>query len=316
MEAVAGAIGPAEAVEADADSPARLRALAPDIVLNIATGAVGLSAAAHMPAILEMLALPYTGPGPLAAALCSHTARCRESLSHYGIPAPAFIVASNGEEDVECCFPFPVVVRPGGPADARREGRAEVAEDRESLARMVAGAARSGGAIIEEFIPGRGFSVVLLEGPDGTLRPLPVVETESAAADAAAMSLYSGVFGAGMEGRSGPVRLVCPADITESAAAALEKAAVDAATALGARDLCRVDIRFDAARVPRVLRVDPLPWVGSAGVWDSPLLLAAGEAGMDLEAVVRAVVDSALRRCGRGVDAGAAGREAARMAEN
>ncbi len=57
-------------LEADEAIAENLRHTRPDIVFNIAEGLRGLYRESHVPAICEMLGIPYTGSDPLTLALC------------------------------------------------------------------------------------------------------------------------------------------------------------------------------------------------------------------------------------------------------
>lgn len=56
-------------IEADETAYLKLLARKPDIVFNMAEGLRGESRESHIPAILEMLNIPYTGSGVTALAL-------------------------------------------------------------------------------------------------------------------------------------------------------------------------------------------------------------------------------------------------------
>ena len=95
IDAVAGALAPLGDVirmEATADFPARLRALRPDIVFNIAEGLSGPNREAHVPAICEFYGVPYSGSDPFTLALCLDKARAKEILSYHGVPNARFVV--------------------------------------------------------------------------------------------------------------------------------------------------------------------------------------------------------------------------------
>ncbi len=73
-------------IEATEDAPQRLLEVQPDIVFNIAEGLRGPSREAQIPAILEMLGIPYTGSDPVTLGICLDKARAKEILSFYRIP--------------------------------------------------------------------------------------------------------------------------------------------------------------------------------------------------------------------------------------
>ena len=47
---------------------------------------------AHIPAILDILKIPYTGANPVALATCVNKARTKEILAFHNIPTPEFQV--------------------------------------------------------------------------------------------------------------------------------------------------------------------------------------------------------------------------------
>ena len=79
-------------MEADASLYERLRRQRPDICFNIAEGHFGDSREAQVPALLEMLRLPYTGSGVLTMALSLDKPMTKRVLSHHNLPTPPFQV--------------------------------------------------------------------------------------------------------------------------------------------------------------------------------------------------------------------------------
>ena len=78
-------------IEANEDFYPALLQAKPDIVFNIAEGLRGSSREAQIPAILEMLGIPYTGSDSLTLGICLDKSRAKEILSHYKILTPPFI---------------------------------------------------------------------------------------------------------------------------------------------------------------------------------------------------------------------------------
>ena len=68
--------------------------LRPDICFNICEGHWGDSREAHVPAILEMLRVPYTGSGVLTLALALDKPMTKRVLSHHGLSTPTFQTVS------------------------------------------------------------------------------------------------------------------------------------------------------------------------------------------------------------------------------
>ena len=99
-------------LEADIDVYLKLLELRPEIVFNISEGLYGVSREAQIPAILEMLQIPYTGSDPLTLALCLDKSRAKEILSYYNIPTPKFCVISDLSEVRSVTIPLPAIVKP------------------------------------------------------------------------------------------------------------------------------------------------------------------------------------------------------------
>ena len=57
-------------VEANGDAYTKLKELKPDIVFNFAEGLNGFNRESQIPAILEMLQIPYSGSDALTLGIC------------------------------------------------------------------------------------------------------------------------------------------------------------------------------------------------------------------------------------------------------
>lgn len=252
VRALAERFGEAVPIDADSDVFNRLAGESFDLVFNMASGLAGEAPEAHIPALLEMLGLPYTGSGPMAMALCSHRARAKEVCAHYGIPTPGFVVMDDSEVDVDDLFPFPLVVKPAYTVASHRGAMrptGRVVTTPEELAEAASGITAAGGGapvpvLIEEFVPGREFSVMLV-GNGVETRCAHLVETD------AAVAAFSGTGGVRMSASGGA--------LDDRLAEAATRLAKDASRAVGARDYCEVVIRFSTELVPHVVAIRPRP---------------------------------------------------------
>src|SRR6266545_7376135 len=76
----------------------RLLADPPDLVFNLAEGqGVGRSREARVPAVLEMLGIPYTGSDPLTLAATLDKDCARRLIQSAGLPLPRGFVAQPGD---------------------------------------------------------------------------------------------------------------------------------------------------------------------------------------------------------------------------
>jgi len=94
-------------VEANEEAYTCLRTSGVDLVFNVAEGIRGADREAQIPAMLEMLGIPYTGSAPLSLALCLHKGKTKEILSWYGIPTPAFQVLTQAHAPLAATLTFP-----------------------------------------------------------------------------------------------------------------------------------------------------------------------------------------------------------------
>src|SRR5207244_881227 len=89
----------------------------PDLVFNFAEGhGIGRSREARVPAVLEMLDIPYTGSDPLTLAVTLDKDCAKRLVSSYGIKVPEAVLLPPEEVTLEIgsVHPslFPVIVKP------------------------------------------------------------------------------------------------------------------------------------------------------------------------------------------------------------
>lgn len=84
----------------------------PDICFNTCEGHYGKSREAQIPALLDMLRIPYTGSGVMSLALALDKAMTKRVLQFYSIPTPAFQVFVTGDEPTDPRLNFPLFAKP------------------------------------------------------------------------------------------------------------------------------------------------------------------------------------------------------------
>ncbi len=303
VDAIASALrrGGCEVIRIEADEGAyeRLVKSRPDIVFNIAEGLRGESRESHIPAMLEMLGIPYTGSGPLTLAMALNKALTHQILSANGIPSPAFQVFESGDEELDGSLEFPLVVKPICEGSSKGIRNDSLVNDEAGLRKQVSRVLRfyKQPAIVEEFLPGREFTVGLIGNGEPTV--LPIVEILLDKLPAWANPLYSYEAKWVWDVPGNPVDMLsCPPQIPKEVEEEIGRVAVGAFRALGCRDLCRVDIRMDRAGVPRVMEVNPLPGLIPNPDAHSCLPRAARAAGLTYDQLICTILWQALKRYG------------------
>ena len=101
-------------VEAGKNAYLKFKKLKPKIslVFNYAEGTHGRDREAQIPAMLEMLEIPYTGGSPLSYAIGLNKVKTKEILAYHGILTPKWQVFKIGKEKLEKKLRFPLIVKP------------------------------------------------------------------------------------------------------------------------------------------------------------------------------------------------------------
>jgi D-alanine-D-alanine ligase len=272
-------------VEGDGGALLRFQRARPDLVFNMAEGRGGPAREAHVPAVLELLGIPYTGSDPLALNLCLHKRITRDVLSAHGVPIPR-----EGR--------LPAVVKPLHEGSSKGIRDSSLVRTLAALRREVRRIERDYGqaALVEEFLPGREFTVALLGNPP---RTLPIVEIRLDALPSGANALYSYEAKWVWDTPDRPLEIFeCPARIGAGLRGEIEALCRRAWNALGLRDWCRIDVRLDGRGRPRVLEVNPLPGILPDPADNSCFPKAARAAGWGYDDLVNRVLDTAAARCG------------------
>ncbi len=288
-------------IEADDEAYRKFLQNHPDIVFNIAEGLRGPSREAQIPALLEMLDIPYTGSDPLTLGICLDKSRAKEILSYHGIPTPAFRVVESLEEIASLSLTLPCIVKPLHEGSSKGVLDASVVrtqdELRDQVERVLINYHQP--ALIEKFLDGREFTVALL-GNSSNVRVLPIIEMQFHLLPKGANPIYS--FEAKWEWDSLEHPLgqmyTCPARIDGRLEERIKDVCVRAFRVLRCRDWCRIDVRLDGDGIPNILELNPLPGILPNPDDHSAFPMAARHAGLGYEAMLNEVLNLAIKRYG------------------
>jgi D-alanine-D-alanine ligase len=268
-----------------------------DLVFNIAEGLHGTSREGQIPAMLDMLDIPYTGSDPLTLGLCLDKRRTKEILRYNGVPTPRFWTVSALAE-IPARLSFPLMVKPTLEGSSKGVTDRSLVRSRQELRRQVEWVLTTyrQPVLIEEFLPGREFTVAML-GNSETLRALPIVEINFATLPQGVNPIYSYEAKWVWDREEDPLQIfTCPARIEPFLQRQIESVCRQAFNALGCRDWCRIDVRLDAAGHPQIIELNPLPGILPRPEQNSCFPKAARSAGMTYDEAILAVVDAARQR--------------------
>jgi D-alanine-D-alanine ligase len=257
---------------ADSTLPERLKKFYPDICFNIAEGLGGDSREAQVPALLEMLHVPYTASRVLANAVALDKTMTKRVWRDLGLPTASFQEFVNGDEPLLEHLRFPLFVKPAREGTGMGMDGESIVNNEQQLRRRVRWTIETyrQPALVEDYLPGREFTVGVLGRPDAarySLRPelyeadgfhrFPILEVE------ASQSITPGVYGNLAKtlhfGDAGIPDFICPANVEPTLARKLQDLAIRGHIGVGAVDVSRLDIRLDAAGEPRLLEINSLP---------------------------------------------------------
>jgi len=287
-------------VEADEHFYERIRTLRPDIVFNIAEGLNGVSREAQVPAILDMLGIPYSGSDPLTLALCLDKSRTKEVLGYHRVPTPKFLLVSEMDQLRGIEISLPAMVKPVHEGSSKGIFDASLARTAHGLAAAVEKilVEYQQPAIVEEYLPGREFTVGILgNGPD--IHVLPVVEINFSSLPEGVNPIYSYEAKWLWDTIENPLDIYeCPARLEPELAREIDSVCRRAYGVLRCRDWSRIDVRLDAAGRPAIIEVNPLPGILPNPADNSCLPKAAREAGIPYNELIQSALGYAAIRHG------------------
>jgi D-alanine-D-alanine ligase len=239
-----------------------------------------------VPALLDLLDIPYTGSGFEASQLAYDKLAAKAVLRRAGLRVPDAIPLVKGalqelgvgavlDRAVEQ-LGLPLVVKPNRGGSSL--GVRVVEKTDELLSALMAALGYDDTVFLERFVEGTELAIAVVDG----LQELPAVEIRPRTGRYDFSARYS----------YGATDLVVPAEIGDEAAARAQAAARIAHLTLGCRDLSRVDAILDKDGICWILEVDTGP-----GLTETSLVpMAVDAAGIPFPDFVIHLANRALAR--------------------
>jgi D-alanine-D-alanine ligase len=285
-------------VEANNDAFLKLKELKPDIVFNFAEGLIGVSRESHLPAMLEMLQIPYSGSDALTLGICLDKSRTKEILTYHKIPNAKFLVANQIEDIKNANFDFPLIVKPISEGSSKGIFSSSFVKNTRELEDEISRILTSYNqpALIEEFLPGREFTVAVLGNGDET-EILPIIEIryEDFPEDVAPLYSYEAKWILDTKENNFDV-FECPAKLDSKIEEKIKDTVLRTYNVLRCKDWSRIDVRLDKNGVPNIIEINPLPGIMPDPNENSSFPKAARAAGMNYNQMIQRVLYSAAKR--------------------
>ncbi len=249
----------------------------------------------EVPALLDLLEIPYTGAGPTCLGMCYDKSLVRALASAHGVPVPRETYFDMTQQAGEIPSLFPALIKPNRADGSVGITTGSVVYDAEeaiaylnTLRKTVPGR----DALIQEYLTGAEYSVGLVGNPGLGFTVLPPLEVDYSHLDPELPRILS------FESKFDPTSPYFNeikykrAEITESVRRRLADYARILFERLECRDYARFDFRADAAGEIKLLEVNPNP----AWCWDGKLAMMAGFAGYGYPDLLRLILEAAQSR--------------------
>jgi D-alanine-D-alanine ligase len=285
-------------VEANNDAYQKLKELKPDIVFNFAEGLIGVNRESHIPAILEMLQLPFSGSDALTLGICLDKSRAKEILTYHKIPNAKFLVANQMEDIANTHFDFPLIVKPISEGSSKGIFSSSFVKNIKELEDEVTRIlfTYNQPALIEEFLSGREFTVAVIgNGNEAEVLPIIEIRYEDFPEDVVPLYSYEAKWILDTKENNFDV-FECPAKLDSKLEEKIKETVLRTYNVLKCKDWSRIDVRLDKNGVPNIIEINPLPGIMPDPNENSSFPKAARAAGMDYNQLIQRVLYSAAKR--------------------
>jgi D-alanine-D-alanine ligase len=267
----------------------------PAFVLNLCDEGFRNNAAheLHIPALLEMNGIPYSGAGPECLALCRNKAWVRAIAAGLQIPVPCETYWQGGEDPGGLVFPLLVKPNLGdGSLGITQQALTRTTGELTTAIAQAHAASPGCSLLLQEFLPGREYSVALLGNPAAGLRTLPVLEVDYSGLSSSLPQMLTWESKWNPDSPYWKQIGYCRAELSHAEESLLIRHSRILFARLECRDYARFDYRTGADGEMKLLEVNPNPgWC-----WDGKLNLMAGFAGISYPELLQLIITTAWER--------------------
>lgn len=250
----------------------------------------------HVPALLEIYRIPYTGANPQCLAYCYDKSLVRGIAKEMGIPVPSAVFINPEEMTFDLPFGYPVIVKPNFGDSSFGITQKSVAYTNEELLDALNSSKESIGKgkpiLVEEFLTGKDLSLGIVGNPMlGNYTIYPIIEEDYSDLPEDLPQICG--YEAKWDPTSPYSKVVSKkAKLSEETQRSIEEWSLMLFERLNCRDYARFDWRLDAKGIPKLLEVNPNPgWC-----WDGHLARMAEHDGYNYTQMLEAILTSAEQR--------------------
>jgi D-alanine-D-alanine ligase len=249
----------------------------------------------HVPAVLDLHGIPYTGATPQCLAFCYDKSLVRGVAKEMGIPVAAAFFIKPEDQVYDLTVGFPVIVKPNLADNSWGINKNSVCHNINELDRAINYLRNElkyrSPILVEEFLTGKDLTIGIIGNPGLCITVLPIVEEDYSALPEGLPKIC------GYEAKWDPdseynVLRSIPADLTDDQQKIIEDCSVKMFERLECRDYARFDWRLNAKGEPKLLEANPNPgWC-----WDGHLNKICNIAGISYSKMLEMILEAGIDR--------------------
>ena len=251
----------------------------------------------HIPALLEIFDLPYSGSSPQCLANCYDKSLIRGIAKEMNIPvAQGFLI--NPEDNIYEInnISFPVIAKPnfadGSFGITKNNVANNIIELNDAISTIRNEFGYNKPILVEEFLSGKEITVGIIGNPPENYYVLPLIEEDYSELPSE-LPKICGYEAKWIEDSPYFNKLKSvKADISEEISQSIIAWSLKLSERLNCNDYCRFDWRMDIDEVPKLLEINPNPgWC-----WDGHLAKMSAIAGINYSEMLRKIITATEQR--------------------
>lgn len=246
----------------------------------------------HLPALLDILQIPYTGSNYLTLALCLSKPKTKQLLLYNGIRTPKFQIFKTGNEKLKAELKLPLIVKP-----SREDASIGIRDDsvihkKKKLKPKILDiiSTYKQPALVEGYIEGREFNIGIMGNDKPLVLPLSEI-LFNLPKNMNKICSYESKWIIDHEAYNG-TKPQCPAEVSEKLSRKLTDLALRSYKLMGCQDYGRIDFRVDRFGRPYILEVNPNPDISP----NAGLANMASKAGISYTQLIKKIIDYSVER--------------------
>lgn len=276
-----------------------LREARPDLVLNLCDTGIrnDWQRARNVPALFEVLDLPYTGADPVGIILSDDKSLIHASASLRGVPVPEQTFIQLDDQSFRLPERYPTFIKPNAGAGSfgiTEKSLAHSPDEARAYLEWLAPRLEVPEAVAQEFLSGTEYTIGVIGNPEVEVTVLPPLEIDFSELDAELPQVLTHGSKADPDSPYWKQLKFKRAQLHEATEQRLVEYCKTLFGCLGLRDYARIDFRNDAEGKPRLLDANCNP------TWypEGKMAMMASWAGYEYPTLLRLILESAMARYG------------------